>query len=368
MNVRDAARLMRFFVALAIKERLKPDLHVKPLVAELFLTENCNLRCVSCACWREPTLNELSTEEWKDVITQLAQLPIYKANFTGGEPLIRRDAVELMRFARSAGIRHSHLNTNAILLTPAKLDEVLDAGVRSFNVSIDGPRTLHDRIRGRKGAFDRSIEHLRNLIAQRERYRLKVRMNFTVMRENASALPEIALLAQALGVQLYLNLATSQTFLFRHPAVDGQTRVPTRALEEGLSLLEQIARRDSRWLPRYSDLRYISRHFSDIVQCDLPCAESQLKLMIHSRGQIGGCWGHDPRFNVRDLRIAEVVAGEHYREEHARLFRKECAGCGSNYSLNLRWRPGTYFEDMLWRLGYRSVAGSAEALGSDLDG
>jgi MoaA/NifB/PqqE/SkfB family radical SAM enzyme len=324
-------------------------------VAELFLTDNCNLRCVSCSCWHETTRNELSTEEWKDVLRQLVRLPIHKVNFTGGEPLIRRDALDIMDFARTIGIRHTHLNTNAILLTQAKLDEVLACGIRSFNISVDGQRELHDQIRGRKGGFDRTIAHLRNVIAQRDQYRLKVRMNFTVMRDNILALPEIATLAQEMRVRLYLNLATDKTFLFRDPAVGGQTHVPQDDLAAALEQLEKVARIDARWLPRYSDLSYIERHFSDIIQRALPCTESQIKLMIHSRGEIGGCWGHDPQFNIRNLSIAEVIEGTHYRDEHARFFRKECVGCGSNYSLNLRWRPGTYVQDVLWRLGVRRL-------------
>ena len=51
----DWARLLSFFARLEIKERLAPQLHVRPLVAELFMTDNCNLRCVSCQCWREHT-------------------------------------------------------------------------------------------------------------------------------------------------------------------------------------------------------------------------------------------------------------------------------------------------------------------------
>jgi MoaA/NifB/PqqE/SkfB family radical SAM enzyme len=356
MKTSEALRLGAFFGALAIKEHLKPDLHVRPLVAELFLTENCNLRCVSCACWRTNTRDELTTAEWKDVLDQLAVLRLQKVNFTGGEPLIRRDAIGLMDYARSAGIRRLHLNTNAILLTPATLSRVLDAGVRSFNVSVDGPREVHDRIRGRRGAFDRTFTHLHNLAGQRDRYRLKIRLNFTVMRDNVAVLAEVAELAQQARVRLYLNLATDRTFLFRDKEVSQEAHVPQRDLAVALERLDRLARRDPRWLPRYSDLRYIPRHFQDVVQRDLPCAESQLKLMIHSRGEIGGCWAHDPRFNVREMPIAEVVDGAHYRQEHARLFRKECVGCGSNYSLNLRWRPGTYVQDTLWRLGRRSLA------------
>jgi MoaA/NifB/PqqE/SkfB family radical SAM enzyme len=357
MRTRENARLAWFFTQLAVKEHVLPNLHVEPLVAELFLTENCNLRCVSCNCWRESTKDELTTGEWKDVLGQLAALRIHKVNFTGGEPLIRPDAIELMRFARDRGIANMHLNSNGIRLTPELLGEVIDAGVRSFNISVDGPNALvHDRIRGRIGAFEITTSHLRNLIEQRERQGLKVRMNFTVMRDNVDSLPAIAALAQELRVALYLNLATDSTFLFRAAEVAGQKAVETDRLEPALRGLEELARADRRWLPRYSDLRYMRGHFSDLVQRDLPCAESQLKLMIHSRGEIGGCWGHDPGFNVRERTIAEVIGSPEYRQEHARFFRKDCVGCGSNYSLNLRWRPGTYLDDLLWRAGRRSLA------------
>jgi len=355
MKLAETARLSRFFAAMFLKEHVRPDLTVRPLVAELFLTDNCNLRCISCACWRSTTQDELTTDEWRDVLEQLQRLRILKVNFTGGEPLIRRDAIELMRHASDIGITRLHLNTNGIRLTPDRAEEVLAAGVRSFNVSVDGPRAVHDSIRGREGAFDRTVRHLEHLLSRRDRYRLKVRLNFTVMRANVEALPDVARLAQRLQVRLYLNLATDRTFLFRDPQVTEQARVEDDPLVRALGELELIARRDRSWLPRYSDLAYIPRHFGDLVQRDLPCAESQLKLMVHSRGEIGGCWGHDPQFNVRQTPIADVLGSSHYRDEHRRFFRKECVGCGSNYSLNLRWRPRTYVEDALWRVGRRHI-------------
>ena len=356
MKLAKNVRLAIFFGQLAVKRRLAPGLHVRPLVAELFLTENCNLRCISCKCWLDNTKGELTTQEWQSVLRQLPRLHILKANFTGGEPLIRADAIDLMAYASAAGIRHLHLNTNGIRLTSATLQRLLDAGVRSFNVSVDGPNSLlHDRIRGRLGAFATTVEHLNHLVEQRERLGLKVRMNFTVMHDNVDSLPEIALLAQRLRVQLCLNLATDQTFLFRAPEVSKQKLVGADRIAAALRQLDAIKRADPRWLPRYSDLAYIPGHFSQILQRDIPCAESQLKLMIHSRGEIGGCWAHDPRDNVRERPIADVIDSAHYRKEHARFFRKECVGCGSNYSLNLRWRPTSYLDDLKWRAGLRSL-------------
>lgn len=357
MRIADSARLAGFFGALAVKEHIAPNLRVRPRVAELFLTENCNLRCVSCACWRTTTRDELSTAEWRDVLRQLREMKFLKVNFTGGEPLVRRDAVELISLARDLDIDQIHLNTNAVLLTADKRAELLAAGVRSFNVSVDGPSALvHDRIRGRLGAFRTTMDALEGLIADRERYGLKLRMNFTIMRDNIQHLPEMARLAQRTQVQLYLNLATDTTFLFRDPQVTEQAAIDREAIGAALAEVEAIAREDPRWLPRYSDLNYIPGHFSDLVQRDLPCAESQLKFMVHSRGEVGGCWGEDPPFNVRERSIREILDTPEFWRDQARLFRKDCVGCGSNYSLNLRWRPSTYVEDRRWRRGRRSLA------------
>lgn len=149
-RAQDRARLAAFFARLAVKEHVAPRLHVRPLVAELFVTENCNLKCVSCNCWRESTRDELSTEEWFDVIDQLGAAGIIKANFTGGEPLLRADTPLLMRRAVAAGITDLHLNTNSILLDDRRREAVLAAGVRSFNISVDGATAeLHDRFAAR---------------------------------------------------------------------------------------------------------------------------------------------------------------------------------------------------------------------------
>jgi MoaA/NifB/PqqE/SkfB family radical SAM enzyme len=355
MSFQDTLRMARFVSALPVKEHLAPNLHIRPLVAELFLTDNCNLRCVSCACWRSTTRGELETGEWEDVLRQLSELRILKVNFTGGEPLIRKDAVHLMEYAYNLGIRRLHLNTNGIRLSVPTVNSIIAAGVRSFNVSVDGVGEDHDKIRGRAEAFDRTIANVRYLIAKRQQVPLKIRLMFTLMRDTVNSLPAVAQLAQELDVQLAINLASDTTFLFRHEDVAEQTQILRAQLSRSVQKLEELARADSRCLPRYSDLRYAVGYFRDPNVRSLPCAESQLKLMIHSRGDIGGCWGHDPSATVRQTPIRDVIESSEYRAEHARFFRRDCVGCTSNYSVNLRWRPGTYVQGLLWRIGRRRI-------------
>jgi MoaA/NifB/PqqE/SkfB family radical SAM enzyme len=359
-NAGERLRLAAFFGRLAVKERFAPRLHVRPLVAELFLTENCNLRCTSCQCWHEHTRQELTTDEWKAVIDQLRDERLLKLNFTGGEPLLRRDAESIVAHARDRGFRHLHLNTNGVLLDAPRLRDVLDVGIRSFNISVDGPdAATHEAVRGVDGAYDRTIEAIERLAALRREHALRLRMNFTVLRSNVATLPAMLRFAQELAVPLYLNLGTDTTFLFRDPVVTPEVHIDPAELDGALLEVDAILRASGRGLPRYAEFRYLRRHFDEIVQRDVPCAESQLKLMIHSTGGIGGCWGHDPHHNVRTHSIREVLDAPDYRDEHARLFRKDCVGCGSNYSLNLRWRPSTYLRDARWRIGIEHLGAPA---------
>jgi MoaA/NifB/PqqE/SkfB family radical SAM enzyme len=349
-RVRTAETLTR----LAFKEHVAPRLRVPPLVAELFLTENCNLRCTSCACWRTSTRGELTTDEWKRVIDQLHEVGVRKVNFTGGEPLLRADSIGLIEYAYSRGFRSLHLNTNAILLDARRRQAVLNAGVRSFNISVDGPdAATHDAIRGVEGAFDTTLEHLMALVARRDELRLRVRLNATVLRDNADALPGLAEMAVRLKVPLYLNLGSDTTFLFRGSAISPVVEPSRAVLRDALNEVAKQAKHNPRWLPRPSELRYATAHFDDLLQRSVPCAESQVKLLIHSDGRVGGCWGHDPHDNVRERSLASVVNDAQYRADHDRFFRKDCVGCGSGYVLNLRRRPLTQLADLRSRVADR---------------
>lgn len=336
------ARLSTFVVSTWIKRHLRPGLHIRPIAAELFLTDNCNLKCVSCTCWHENTRDELSTDEWLSVVDQLAQLGFIKLNFTGGEALIRRDAVRIISHARDAGITDLHVNTNGLLLTPERAEELIDAGVRSFNISIDGPTAdVHDPIRGQEGAYKTTIEHLRLLKQRADATSIAVRMNFTVLKDNHHHLPAMAALAKELGVDLYLNLGTDTTFLFRDRSITEQTQIDGPSLRAALAEMAQLVEQSPEHLPPQRELDYIPGHFDLEPKIDVPCVESQLKLMVRSTGETGGCWGHDAVVNVRNTLIADIISSAHYRDEHERLFAKDCVQCGSNYAVNLRTQPAT---------------------------
>ncbi len=103
------------------------------------VTEACNFRCLYCAPngYTEPTHSPLSVDEIVRVVRAAVALGVTKIRLTGGEPLLRRDIVEIVRaLAGVEGVRDLAMTTNGFLL--ARLArELADAGLRRVNISLD---------------------------------------------------------------------------------------------------------------------------------------------------------------------------------------------------------------------------------------
>ncbi len=162
------------------------NVHLKRLQYEVNLV--CNLECAHCYCSSSPRASQgQSTEFVLDIVAQAAKLGVINFDVTGGEPLVRRDMVEVLQAITDHGMIPG-LYTNGTLITPEKALELRDAGVRWAQVSLDA-RTpaLHDEIRGKVGAFDRAVKGIRALKAAGVRIRVAVCLN----RRNAHEVTEI---------------------------------------------------------------------------------------------------------------------------------------------------------------------------------
>lgn len=145
----------------------------------LELTYRCNLSCPYCYVGSERNKNELSTEEWKKVIDQI---PFYSiATLVGGEPLIRKDFIEILAYTSKKIFNKTHVVTNGILIN----DEIIKAFKKYhlllLSVSLDGYGETHDKNRGKDGIFDMIIENLENLKAQKKSQMIDVK---TIVLEN----------------------------------------------------------------------------------------------------------------------------------------------------------------------------------------
>jgi radical SAM protein with 4Fe4S-binding SPASM domain len=148
-------------------------------------TKTCNLKCVHCYADAEIRKfnGELSTEEAKRMIEDLASFNVPALLISGGEPLVRPDIFDLAEYATSLGVRVT-FSTNGTLIDEKKAARLAKIGVTYVGISIDGGEERHDHFRGKAGAFKESIRGIRNCRAAG----IRVGIRFTVTQEN---LPEL---------------------------------------------------------------------------------------------------------------------------------------------------------------------------------
>lgn len=168
----------------------------RPVVA-WNVSRTCNLRCVHCYTdsKAERYEGELTTEEGKALIKDLAQFQIPALLFSGGEPLMRKDLFELAGYAVSLGIRPT-LSTNGTLITSEVARRIKELGFTYVGVSLDGIGDINDAFRGKKGAFKKAMEGFRNLKAVGQRVGLRL----TLTRHNYTDLHRIFDFIEAEGI------------------------------------------------------------------------------------------------------------------------------------------------------------------------
>ncbi len=162
-------------------------------------TAACNLRCGHCRRRQmnyEASPGELSTGEAKNLLSELTELNNPLVIFSGGEPLMRPDIVELATFAVDHGLKVA-LATNGTLVNETVASELKRAGVRRVSVSVDGATSqTHERIRGFPGSFESALNALRILKAAG----LNTQINMTVCRGNRSEVDRLFQLGLEEGV------------------------------------------------------------------------------------------------------------------------------------------------------------------------
>ncbi|MGI6549008.1 MAG: radical SAM protein [Syntrophomonadales bacterium] len=151
-------------------------------------TNRCNLRCQHCyiEAQDEYYRDELTTAEAECFIDDLAQMGVPVLLFSGGEPLLRHDIMQLGRLASQKGLRPV-ISTNGTLITKELATEIKDAGFQYVGISIDGLPATHDRFRRKEGAFEQALRGIRACIDQG----IKAGIRFTVNRVNQMDLPGI---------------------------------------------------------------------------------------------------------------------------------------------------------------------------------
>ncbi len=174
-----------------------------PLMFYYEVTLACDLVCKHCraSAQETPTDDELSTEQSKALIDQIASFPRQPTLvMTGGDPLKRADLFELIGHAVDAGLQVALTPSATPLATADAFARAKDAGVLRLGISLDGPdAATHDAFRGWEGSFQRTLA----MLDDARRLDMAVQVNTSVTRRNFDKLDDIAELLARRGIAMW---------------------------------------------------------------------------------------------------------------------------------------------------------------------
>ena len=216
----DYSRLYNFFLEKYAKLpfRAGGGHAFRPMTLFVELTYRCNFRCGMCQFYdllddprlKEKKGEELTTAEIKNAVDQI--IPYGLIAFTGGEPLLRTDIMELVRHSSK---RHKvYLVTNGILLKAEQSRELVELGCSGITgcgtvavgVSVEGFGNTHDETVKVPGSFEKIIENVRLLVEARKRAKKRyplLALKCVMTRENIGEMAELYLFAQELEMDIF---------------------------------------------------------------------------------------------------------------------------------------------------------------------
>jgi MoaA/NifB/PqqE/SkfB family radical SAM enzyme len=295
----------------------------------------------------------LTTAEWKRVIDDVPRLAL--VSFTGGEPLVRSDIVELIRHASR---RHkTHLITNATLLDEEKLSALMDmtprrflgAGFSYLGVSLHGLRETHNTITGLGDAFERAAEALTKVGAEKRRRGSRypiVHLATVVMAGNIAELPDIVDFAASVGAEIcnvLLDCRVDEMCWRGEMTVSDFSRTPLprdkidRAeFERVIIELKRRARtkRIQLRLPRMP-VREMAAFYENCADMSrFACGSVWTKAYVAPTGTVHPCY-ELAMGNVRETSLKAIWNSAEYRAFRQQVKRRRifplCAGCCNAY-------------------------------------
>ncbi|HXO05634.1 MAG TPA: pyrroloquinoline quinone biosynthesis protein PqqE [Candidatus Sulfotelmatobacter sp.] len=206
------------------------------LIAEL--THRCPLHCVYCSNPLELQSRglELSTEAWSRVLREAADAGVLQVDFTGGEPLARRDLVELVRAARAAGLYVS-LITSGLPLDERRLAELVNAGLDHLQLSFQGVQ--EDAASEIAGTL--ALQQKLQVVQWVRAHRIALTLNFVIHRQNLDRLEEMIALGESSGAG---RLEFAHVQYYGWAFANRERLLPTRdQVDRSVRLLQQAEAR-----------------------------------------------------------------------------------------------------------------------------
>lgn len=160
--------------------------NISPIKIGWEVTERCNSKCKTCQRWRNNNISaELTTAEGIDFLKQIKDAGVSGISFSGGEPLLRKDIFDLVRYAKRIGLQTSIISNGFMINSEDKAALLCSSGLDRISLSIDGSTpAVNDWIRGVNGGYEKVIRATALLQKHRTSNKPKIYYNTTFNKKN----------------------------------------------------------------------------------------------------------------------------------------------------------------------------------------
>ncbi len=174
--------------------------YTAPLRMDLALTFRCQNDCIHCYAGGPHETPELSTQQWKQVIDKLSDIGVFIITFTGGEPTLREDLPDLLKYAQEKGIV-TGLITNGRKLKDQSYVKLLEkAGLDFVQVTIESHKSeVHDKMTNAVGSWTETVAGIKNAVNSE----IYVSTNTTLSKNNAEDFLQTVNFIKSLGVAAF---------------------------------------------------------------------------------------------------------------------------------------------------------------------
>jgi len=283
-----------------------------PVFLDVKITYRCNCKCSICNLWKRKQLNELTLEEHKNLLDQAKELGVRIVSYEGGEPLLREDLPQILRYAKEIGMI-VHMNSNGLLLEE-KADAVTPY-LDEISVSLDyfnGEK--HDKQRGMKGLFEKSLRGI-----QKVKDEVPVTISATVTRDTTKG--DIIGLSK-LCKKLSIGISFQPVFYF-----DNTTDL-TIERNRSIEMFQLIAK-----LKAEGYLIYNPSSFLDLLKdkIAIPCRAGDTCIFVHPDGKVSfpcNQWNGKENFigSVKEKMLKEI-----WNSPQAERLREKARKCNLCY-------------------------------------
>jgi MoaA/NifB/PqqE/SkfB family radical SAM enzyme len=270
----------------------------KPHHAQWLITRKCNYRCQGCNVWTEQDKRELSASEIKRGLDILRKMGVLEIVFSGGDPLLRNDAAEIIDYASRYFVTTVYDNGS---MAAEKVDALRNVDFAAISFDSLDPAKM-DHIKGVKGAFEKATEAVETLL----REGINVAVTPTISQLNLNEILDITNHFTKMGVPVWyclysydLTAAENQLFRIGKP-MDEFVIKDRQAMVDLCNSLMEMKKKNKRILMTTKLLKALRSLYLEDKRT-WHCHALKDFFIIDHLGRIGGCHGHNFAGSIFDL-------------------------------------------------------------------